>query len=794
MGRYFFLIFFFNILSTISVISFAQDSTDLDIQITAPDIVLFQEQYEFKFLVTNNTTNVISPDSMYIQLIIDDNSKRTSSIENWSVVHSFNECEFTHPWVRSIMFSSRGERFRCSQLPDIDVGDSLSFSVIFKADELAHYFIVGGIGTTAFPETRIMVHPSLVDTDNDGVIDTEENLADSDPLDDTSQPSNSDIDLLLFYTPDFAASYDSVQREDFFNGFIDYANEVFRNSKVRIELNLAGAYQSGPLNINISGTQDHYSELLTDAANRRDGFEQLALLERTLSFDIVGVIDTTNAFALGRANGITSGSPRGFFSAIDTYRIILHEIGHNLGADHDYNNRSAQDIGGDGSTAFNFSFGYKDGFNGTIMSATFPFFSNPDINNCGLPICGIEGLIRGEAADNALTLNLRRLFMSNTSDLDQDYDGIPDWYEQNQGVITDHDHCLDADGDGVPNVGEFKALTDPLDPGSMPSNYDLSEDCESPVDKVANFEVGTGDSIDLDLRVFDSNGRLLKVIPESGPTVGNLDWNIYSWGLYTYTPNPGFEGTDEINFTISNGIAGSANYNVTIQVKDPGELDNDDDGIPNKSDNCKTITNENQNDTDGDGLGNACDNDDDNDGITDSYETLHGLNPEDVADASLDKDSDGVSNLEEFQLGRNASVNENAVILIINSILLEDIDTDKDGVPDNRDTFPLDPNESVDTDRDGVGNNADSDDDGDGLPDSVESENGMNPLFAGDGALDKDADGLINLEEFTLGSDINTADTDGDGINDGVEIDAGRNPTVDEAAVLPIINSILLEE
>jgi hypothetical protein len=53
-------------------------------------------------------------------------------------------------------------------------------------------------------------------------------------------------------------------------------------------------------------------------------------------------------------------------------------------------------------------------------------------------------------------------------------------------------------------------------------------------------------------------------------------------------------------------------------------------------------------------------------------------------------------------------------------------DTDGDGVPDEDDAFPLDPEESVDTDGDGVGNNADEDDDNDGVPDE-EDEDPLDP-------------------------------------------------------------------
>jgi len=68
-----------------------------------------------------------------------------------------------------------------------------------------------------------------------------------------------------------------------------------------------------------------------------------------------------------------------------------------------------------------------------------------------------------------------------------------------------------------------------------------------------------------------------------------------------------------------------------------------------------------------------------------------------------------------------------------NGIFDGDEDTDGDGVPDQQDAFPLDPNESQDTDGDGVGDNADvfpndptesADSDGDGIGDNADPDSG----------------------------------------------------------------------
>lgn len=110
--------------------------------------------------------------------------------------------------------------------------------------------------------------------------------------------------------------------------------------------------------------------------------------------------------------------------------------------------------------------------------------------------------------------------------------------------------------------------------------------------------------------------------------------------------------------------------------------------------------------------------DTDGDGLPDLWEIAYELDPHDPADAALDLDNDGLTNLEEYRYGTHPRM---------------------------------------------------WDSDHDLIPDGWAAKHGLNPTLGAANNPDLDHDGLTNLQEYQLGLDPLNPDTDGDGLLDGIE-------------------------
>jgi len=167
--------------------------------------------------------------------------------------------------------------------------------------------------------------------------------------------------------------------------------------------------------------------------------------------------------------------------------------------------------------------------------------------------------------------------------------------------------------------------------------------------------------------------------------------------------------------------------------------------------------------------------DSDGDGLPLWWEQAFGLDPDLASDAMDDLDSDGLSNLQEYQFRSSPSVT----------------DTDGDGATDAVEhaagSDPLLP----DTDRDGLSDGIElidllsnpllADSDGDGMDDLYEFSNGL-AINTDDAGADADADGLSNLAESQRGTSPLIADSDGDGLADGAEVNLhGTDPLAEDS-------------
>lgn len=388
---------------------------------------------------------------------------------------------------------------------------------------------------------------------------------------------------------------------------------------------------------------------------------------------------------------------------------------------------------------------------------------------------------------------------------DTDDDDLNDFDEME--LVTDPFNP-DTDGDGLLDGDEQNYLTDPLNPDSDddglndgveilkktdPNNPDSDND--GTLDGFDQLPLNAGESSDNDGDGIGDD----EDDDDDNDKVADVD--EIKIGTNPFDPDSDDDG-------LSDG-------QEVDRRTDPNKVDTDGDGVDDKEDNFPLDENEYL-DSDKDGIGDKSDQDDDNDKILDDEESLYGtdplksdsdsdglkdgeelekgtepLNPDTDGDGSpdgiddfpldpsisVDSDRDGVSDEKEKEIRTNPENPDTDGDGVTDGEELDqgsnprDVDTDDDGIMDGEDDLPLDSTETVDTDRDGVGDNTDTDDDGDGIEDIVETEKGTDPKKA-----DTDEDGLSDFTEEELGTDPLKLDSDDDGLSDGEEVEIETDP------------------
>jgi gliding motility-associated-like protein len=296
----------------------------------------------------------------------------------------------------------------------------------------------------------------------------------------------------------------------------------------------------------------------------------------------------------------------------------------------------------------------------------------------------------------------------------------------------------------------------------------------------------TGDLTDAGDTDPDGTSLTVDITPVSGPSNGTIVINAD--GTFTYTPNPGFTGTDTIVVSICDeglplpGICVNDTIFITVvPCSSNPAFDCDGDGVTNGQEVA-----DGTNPTDPCSLLIASqteipstvwnDADCDNDGLTNGEEMVGTTDP-------LNPDTDGDGVLDGTEVADGTNPTDPCSLLIASqtvapSTAWSDADCDNDGITNGEEiaggTDPLNP-----------------DTDGDGVLDGTEVADGTNPtdpcslLIASQTVApstawsdaDCDNDGITNGEEMVGTTDPLNPDTDGDGVLDGTEVADGTNPT-----------------
>lgn len=430
--------------------------------------------------------------------------------------HSAGKSAASHSWTGSILGADSRYQAVVTEGPDA------SFASLWTP--------AGRFELRAFGDAAWLIdldHPLLSEpsSTHDFVLDSEPpaaGAARTSPVEVPAQhgKASTAIDVLFLYTQGFADRYPGSVAQTRIEHLVAVANQGLANSRVDLAVRLVGAEQ-----VAYNDSNDN-SEALTDLRDSMTpgasiiGLEGISQLRSARGADLVTLIrphDIEVRGSCGIAFLFNNMSQRGVnvvsdgnsgWSACST-ATYLHEVGHNLGAEHQNGANSSEAGFGTAYIALDRfhtlmgSFGSGDP-NRFLRLLTF---SNPQIR-CGGEPCGVAG-----ASDNARRIrdNLAAVaaYRSAVSaepianlaalDLDSDGDGVND---SEDAFPFDARWRIDSDRDGVAdNEDAFPsnpAESRDLDGDGIGDNQDDDRDGDGVANSVDALPDDLRDSLDGD--------------------------------------------------------------------------------------------------------------------------------------------------------------------------------------------------------------------------------------------------------------------------------------------------------
>ena len=304
----------------------------------------------------------------------------------------------------------------------------------------------------------------LVDSDDDGVSDFNEDLFNTDPTDATSQPETVVIDVMALYTPAVATAYNNEPEAKILHE-LEWGNQALRNSNINARFRLVKAQSTNYEGLDLDIALDAVTAQTgvfegIDAVREEVGADLLVLyVENDPDGELCGLATASGVWA----SGAGSDGDLGFNTRSQSAAVIpagcrtnslTHEFGHNMGLAHDAREETApvgtfdwsRGHGVDG--LFSTIMAYEDGYD--YFGPDIQYFSNPEIACNGQP-CGVDKSDLSLGADAALSI---RTTMYQIAALTAEAGNLGD--DDGDGVTNDIDafpndpmETRDTDGDGV---------------------------------------------------------------------------------------------------------------------------------------------------------------------------------------------------------------------------------------------------------------------------------------------------------------------------------------------------------